>query len=52
MTDPKKPKPKTDYDSATGKIPPAHFDDDLPFTPGADKSPGSLYDHIDKQNKK
>ena len=48
--DPKKPTvPKTEYESALGPIPPDHFDDDLPFNPDIDKSPGSLFDTTDKR---
>ena len=47
-TDPKKPAvPK--YDSKLGPIPPDHFDNDIPFDPNVDKSPGSLYDRANKQ---
>lgn len=50
--DPKKPMvPKTEYDSALGPIPADHFDDDLPFNPDTDKSPGSLFDDIAKRIK-
>jgi hypothetical protein len=41
-------KPKTDYHSKLGPIPPDHFDNDLPFNP-VDKSPGSLYDRTKKR---
>ena len=34
--------------SKLGPIPPEHFDDDLPCTGDSDKSPGSLYDDMQK----
>jgi len=36
--------------SKLGPIPPEHFDDDLPCTGEGDKSPGSLYDDMQKRH--
>jgi hypothetical protein len=51
MAEPKKPKtvPEADYPSALGPVPPEHFDDDLPYRPNPDKSPGSTYDRLSKR---
>lgn len=46
-----KKKPKTEYYSKLGKIPPENFDNDIPIDPKPDKSEGSLYDKIKKKIK-
>jgi hypothetical protein len=42
-------KPKTDYESKLGPIPPDHFDNDPLFDPDVDKSDGSLYERTKKR---
>jgi len=37
---------KVEYRDKLGPIPPEHWDNDLPFDPNIDTSPGSLYDEI------
>ena len=43
-------KPKADYDSKLGPIPPEHFDNDPPFKE-VDTSKGSLYDAVNEHIK-
>lgn len=39
------PKPKADYHSKLGPIPPDNWDNDLPYNPDTDTTPGSLADY-------
>ena len=41
-------KPKADYRSKVGPIPPDNWDNDLPYNPDTDTSPGSLADFASK----
>jgi hypothetical protein len=41
-------KPKPEYRSKVGPIPPDNWDNDLPYNPDTDTSPGSLSDFASK----